>query len=397
MNIEINRDICTGCEECLSSCPYDAIKMEEGKALITEACNLCRACLSVCPVGAIVETEESSEFRVPSSELTQYRGVWVFAEQRRGKLQWVSLELLGEGRKLADTLSTELSAVLIGNDIEEDAKTLIDYGADKVYVADDPILSDFHDDSYGHILASLIERERPEILLSGATFIGRSFIPKVAARLRTGLTADCTSLGLDGRNLLQIRPAFGGNIMATIICPNRRPQMATVRPKVFKRPVPQNGREGKIIKVPVPKDMPLRTKTIEFVKDITSTINISEADIIISGGRGLGEAKNFRLIEELAEALGGAIGASRAAVDAGWISYPHQVGQTGRTVSPKLYIACGISGAVQHLVGMQSSDIIVAINKDPEAPIFKIATYGIVGDIFEVVPLLTRKIKELMA
>lgn len=393
--IRVKKEICTGCEVCISSCPYSAIEMVEGKAFITEICNLCRACLSSCPEGAIIETEESPEFRVQSSELSQYRGVWVFAEQRRGKLQDISLELLGEGRRLADTLSTELSAVIIGSNIKKEAETLIDYGADKVFVADDPSLSDFHDDSYGHILSELIEKEKPEILLSGATSIGRSFIPKVAARLKTGLTADCTGLDFDGRILHQIRPAFGGNIMAVVICPNRRPQMATVRPKVFKKPVPEKSRKGKIIKVLVPDNIPLRTKTLEFVKDLTSTVNISEADVIIAGGRGLGEARNFRLLEELAEVFGGAIGASRAAVDAGWISYPHQIGQTGRTVSPKLYIACGISGAVQHLVGMQSSDIIVAINKDPDAPIFKVATYGIVGDIFEILPLLIKKIKEV--
>ena len=368
--------------------------MVEDRAFITEMCNLCRACLSACPVGAIIETEES---RLPTtdSRLMDFSGVWVFAEQRRGKLHDVSLELLGEGRRLANILSTELSAILLGSDIEKEAKTLIAYGADKVFVADDPSLSDFHDDSYGHILAGLIEKEKPEIILSGATSIGRSFIPKVAARLRTGLTADCTRLGLDGKILHQIRPAFGGNIMAVVICPNRRPQIATVRPRVFKKPIPEKGRKGKVIKVPVPEDISLRTKTLEFVKDLTSTVNISEADVIIAGGRGLGDPKNFGLLEELAEALGGAIGASRAAVDAGWISYPHQIGQTGMTVSPRLYIACGISGAVQHLVGMQSSDIIVAINKDPDAPIFKVATYSIVGDALEVIPLLVKKIKEV--
>lgn len=392
--IRVKREICTGCEICISSCPYAAIEMIEDKALITEMCNLCKACLSSCPEGAIEEIVENSEFRVPSSELTQYKGVWVFAEQRRGKLHDVSLELLGEGRRLADALSTELSAVIIGSKIEKEADILITYGADKVFIADDPFLSDFHDDSYGHILAGLIEKEKPEILLSGATSIGRSFIPKVAARLRTGLTADCTSLDLNGRTLLQKRPAFGGNIMAVITCPNRRPQMATVRPKVFKKPIPKSGRKGKIVKVPVTEDIPLRTKTLEFVKDLTSIVNISDADIIIAGGRGLGEAKNFRLLEELADVFGGAIGASRAAVDAGWIPYAHQIGQTGRTVSPRLYIACGISGAVQHLVGMQSSDIIIAINKDPGAPIFNVATYGVVGDLFEVIPLLTKKIKE---
>ena len=246
------------------------------------------------------------------------------------------------------------------------------------------------------MLASLIKEHKPEIVLGGATPIGRSFIPRVAARLRTGLTADCTSLAIDGAsgNLLQVRPAFGGNIMATILCPNTRPQMATVRPRVMKRGRYDEGRDGVIIDVKS-EGVSSRTKVLETVKEVSDiTVNLQEADIIVSGGRGLGDQKGFKLIEELAGLFEGAVGSSRAAVDAGWIPYRHQVGQTGKTVCPRIYFACGISGAVQHLVGMQSSDIIIAINKNPEAPIFNVATYGIIGDLYEIVPLLIKRIKE---
>jgi len=250
------------------------------------------------------------------------------------------------------------------------------------------------------VLTDLIQKEKPEIVLMGATVIGRSFASRVAARLGTGLTADCTELAIDlkTRQLLQTRPAFGGNIMATITTPHNRPQMATVRHKVFKKAVKQGNRQGEIIKESVEgKNLSLRTKLLDMVQDLTQTVNLADADIIVSGGRGLGGPENFHIIEELACTLGGAVGASRAAVDAGWIPYSHQVGQTGRTVCPKIYIACGISGAIQHLVGMQSSDIIVAINKDPNAPIFKVATYGIEGDLFQIVPALTKRLKEVLS
>ncbi|MBM3253998.1 MAG: electron transfer flavoprotein subunit alpha/FixB family protein, partial [Candidatus Omnitrophica bacterium] len=245
----------------------------------------------------------------------------------------------------------------------------------------------------------LIREYKPEILLCGATSIGRSLIPRVAVKLNTGLTADCTSLDIDLENrlLLQTRPAFGGNIMATIICPNFRPQMATVRHKVMKEAIPQNSRKEEVIIKEYPDtEHYSRTKLVDVVEELTQTVNLAEADIIISGGRGLQKAENFKLIEELAMVLGGAVGASRSAVDSGWIAYSHQVGQTGKTVCPKLYIACGISGQIQHLAGMQSSEVIVAINKDPYAPIFKVATYGIVGDLFEIVPTLTAKFKEVL-
>jgi electron transfer flavoprotein alpha subunit len=392
MPVIVNIDKCKGCEECLSSCPFDAIVMQEDKAFINEYCQACMACLSVCPEGAIVEVEKEQP-RV--EDIQTFKGVWVFAEQRSGKVTSVAYELLGAGKKLADELHTELSAILFGAP-ESEAQELIRWGADKVYFSKDNIFERFNDEPYAQMLTSLIKEHRPEIVLAGATPIGRSFIPRVAARLRTGLTADCTALEIDKEtgNLLQIRPAFGGSIMATILCPNNRPQMATVRPRVMKRGQYNESRVGEIINGKA-DGISSRTRVLDTIKEVSDiTVNLQEADIIVSGGRGLGDPKGFKLIEELAEVLGAAVGASRAAVDSGWIPYRHQVGQTGKTVCPKIYFACGISGAVQHLVGMQSSDIIIAINKNPEAPIFNVATFGIVGDLYEIIPLLIKKIKE---
>lgn len=392
MRVVIDLDKCTGCESCIASCPVEAIVMSEGKAYINEYCNICMACLNACPEGAIIEIKEEE---IKDTKIKVFRGIWVFAEQRSGKVASVSYELLGIGRKLADDLNVELSAVLFGAS-KEAAAELIRWGADKVYFCDAPIFERFNDEPHAQLLSDLITTHKPEVVLVGATPRGRSFIPRVAARIRTGLTADCTSLLIDKdtRNLLQVRPAFGGNIMATILCPNHRPQMATVRPRVMKKGTYKEEKTGEIIPIN-PDKISCRTKVVDMIKEVSEiTVNLQEADVIVSGGRGLGSPRGFKLLEDLAELLGGAIGASRAAVDAGWIPYRHQVGQTGKTVCPKLYIACGISGAVQHLVGMQSSDIIVAINKNPEAPIFNVATYGIVGDIYEIVPLLIKKIKE---
>jgi len=392
MPVIVDIEKCQGCEECLSSCLFDAIVMKEGKAFINEYCQVCMACISVCPEGAIIEVEKEVTKEI---DLKAYKGVWIFAEQRIGKIASVAYELLGIGRNLADGLKTELSAILFGAS-ESEARELIKWGADKVYFSKDRIFEKFNDEPYSQLLTSLIREHKPEIVLAGATPIGRSFIPRVAARLRTGLTADCTALEIDKEtgNLLQIRPAFGGNIMATILCPNNRPQMSTVRPRVMKRGQYDEGRAGEIINVKA-EGITSRTKVLETIKEVSDiTVNLQEADIIVSGGRGLGDPRGFKLIEELAELLGGAVGSSRAAVDAGWIPYRHQVGQTGKTVCPKIYFACGISGAVQHLVGMQSSDIIIAINKNPEAPIFNVASYGIVGDLYEIIPLLLKRIKE---
>jgi len=394
MGIIVKVDICTGCEACVNECPFGAIEMRDDVAHITEKCNLCGTCAETCPVYAIEITEEQAG---PVADLTGYKGLWVFAEQRGGKVAPVAYELLGEGRRLADALQTELSAVLLGSGLDEQAKGLIAAGADKVYICEAEQLNEFHEDSYAKALTELINEQKPEIVLAGATSIGRAFIPMVATTVRTGLTADCTMLAVDieKRMLLQTRPAFGGNIMATIVCPGYRPQMATVRPGVMKRAVPDPGRKGEIIKV-APKTPPVSmTRLLKVIEEAGHKINISEAEVIVAGGRGMGGDKGVALLKELADTLGGVVGASRAAVDSGWIPYPHQIGQTGRTVSPKLYFACGISGAIQHLAGMQSSDVIVAINKDPNAPIFNVADYGIVGDVFEILPLIIKRVKEL--
>lgn len=394
MYIKVKKDLCTGCESCLTSCPHDAIEMQGDKAFINEYCQACRACLSVCPEGAIIE--ETGQAMMQTEGLENYKGVLVFAETRDKEIASVGYELLGAGRGLADKLGVELSAVVIGKGIMEQAKELLKWGADKVFAADHESCAEFQEEVYSDIVTKLIKLQKPEIVLAGATAIGRSFFPRVSARLNTGLTADCTQLDIEEgtRMLLQIRPAYGGNIMATIICPDHRPQMATVRPRVMKRlQEPRNGK-GEVIELSV-ENTNVRAKVTQHVKETAElTINLQDASVIISGGRGMGNAKNFDLLYELAELLGGTVGATRAVVDEGWIPYRHQIGQTGKTVCPRLYIACGISGAVQHLVGMQSSDCIIAINKNPDAPIFQVANFGIVGDALEVVPLLIKKIKE---
>lgn len=324
--------------------------------------------------------------------LDEYRGIWVFAEQREGELMDVSLELIGEATKLAKDIDTEVSAVLIGHKIEHLAQELVEYGASNVYVVEGEQFEYYTTDAYTKALDLLIEKHKPEIVLIGATNIGRDLGPRISARVHTGLTADCTKLDMDveNRRILQTRPAFGGNLMATIICPDHRPQMSTVRPGVMEKNEREEGREGNIVKEELDvTEADIKAKVIELVKETRKAVDIAAADIIVSGGRGLGQGEGFEMIEALAEKLGGEVGSSRAAVDSGWIDSSHQVGQTGTTVRPTLYIAVGISGAIQHLAGMQESDLIVAINSDPDAPVFKIADYGIVGDAYEVVPALT--------
>jgi len=372
--------------------------MDGNIAVLTDACTHCGACVSSCPFKAIVleESAEPVEER-EAIDLAAYKDVWVFCEQRDGVLQQTAAELLGEGRKLADDLGQKLCAVLIGDNVANLTDTLSAAGADVVYLVEHSLLKVYTTDAYTKAFADLANKYQPNIILIGATYIGRDLGPRVAARLATGLTADCTELCIHEteRNLLQTRPAFGGNLMATIITPDHRPQMATVRPGVMKKLDTPKTAAAEVVPFAVElTDAMVRTNVLDVVKSVKEKVNLSEAEIIVSGGRGVGSEAGFEQIKQLAEALGGVVGASRAAVDAGYIPYTHQVGQTGKTVSPQLYVAVGISGAIQHRAGMQTSKTIIAINKDSEAPIFEIADFGIVGDLFTVVPQLIGEIKK---
>ncbi len=391
-SIEVRKDTCVGCGICVPACPFGAISMDDELAVISDECTLCGACESSCSFGAIIiRTGETGE-----TDIDQYSGIMVLAEQRDGVIDHSTLELLGEARRLAESDESEVSVVLLTGDPGDHPENLIHYGADIVYLAEDRQLKHFRTEPFARITEKLIIDKKPAIVLAAATTTGRDLMPRIAKILNTGLTADCTELAIDSETggLLQTRPAFGGNILATIVCSDTRPQMATVRPRVMKAIDPDETRTGLIEQVTLSQeDLISRTDVLEWNPLDEGEIDISEAEIIVSGGRGLKAPENFVLLEELAGLLNGSIGASRAAIDAGWISYPHQVGQTGKTVQPKTYIACGISGAVQHRVGMQSSDVIIAVNKDESAPVFEFCDSGFVGDLFEIIPLVIKEIK----
>lgn len=414
---------CIACgARCQSVCPVNCIEMtDSGEPIIdTAKCIGCQKCVKICPASALdmyftpeeqkildelavsavpVEEEVDPEAAAIAARLAQYRGVWVFVEQTEGEPAKVPWELLGVGAGLARSLDVELCALVIGENVEHLCREAFEYGATKAYLLDSPVYKHYRTEAYVEGCCHLIEKYKPEIILMGATGMGRDLAGAIATRVGTGLTADCTGLAIDDkRNLMQTRPAFGGNIMATIMCDKYRPQMSTVRPNVMPMPERREGAEGTIIRDPFAvSEESVLTKVIEIIRDSHSkgAVDITGADFIISGGRGMMAPDNFAMLQELADELGGVVGASRSAVDAGWMPGDRQVGQTGKTVRPKIYIACGISGAIQHLVGMQDSDMVIAINRDSSAPIFEVATYGIVGDLFQIVPAITAKIREL--
>lgn len=417
---------CIACgARCQSSCPKEGIEInEKGEPVIdVSKCLGCRKCLKVCPADAIEiyytpeelkilaeleakakaagasQVEEAEEEAEGKIGIKDYRGVWIFVEQSEGKPAEVSWELLGVGVELAKTLKVELCTVIVGDKVEHLCQESFYQGAAKAYLVDDPIFHYYRTEPYYRAICYLVEKYKPEILLMGATGLGRDLAGAVATNLKTGLTADCTGLAIDDRGfLLQTRPAFGGNIMATILTEQTRPQMASVRPHVMPMPQRDTARQGIIIRESVPiREEELATKVLQVIEDRRGGeyVDVAAADVIVSGGRGLLAKENFSMLQDLADELGGVVGCSRAAVEAGWMPVERQVGQTGKTVRPKIYIACGISGAIQHLVGMQDSDIIIAINRDKQAPIFEVATYGIVGDVFQIIPSITKYIKEL--
>lgn len=394
--IKVLNDKCVGCTLCEKVCPFAAVEMREKLAIIDlTKCTLCGACVEACNFDAI----EMREQTVTTEDLTQYKDVWVYVEQNEGHIESVTYELLGEGGKLANDLGMDLCAVLLGDGVSDLTDQLIHRGARKVYVVDKPELAHFQDEAYAAAIVELVKKHKPNVMLCGATTIGRSLVSRVAVSVDAGLTADCTGLAIDPetKNLMQTRPAFGGNIMATIVSPNHRPQMATVRHKVMKEAEVDASLGGDVLIQEIASEiLKSKARRVSFVPEVESTVNIAEANIIVSGGRGLQDPKNFDMLREFAEVIGAGVGASRAAVDADWIPYSHQVGQTGKTVCPKIYFACGISGQIQHLAGMSSSDIIIAINKDADAPIFSVASYGIVGDIFKIVPMLTEEFRKVL-
>jgi len=392
--LEIDKDNCIGCGSCIDACPFGALSLVDDMIVVNEKCTGCGACLLACPMHAL--NLPRARPQAAAGSLADYSGVWVWVEQFQGKMGGISAEMLGQGRKLADRRNVMLTACVLGHHVEHIAREAVAMGADRVFWVDDPILAVYRTAPYAGVLINLVSEHKPEIFLLGASSRGRDLAGSIASLIYTGLTADCTGLEIDDASglLLQTRPAFGGNIMATIICPHHRPQMATVRHRVFEMPVADRERAGQIIPIKaVPKEEWTATQVVESILE-KDDVNLADARVIVAGGHGMEGPAGFEIIRKLADVLGGAVGSSRSAVDAGWISYAHQIGQTGRTVRPDLYIACGISGQIQHLAGMKTSRVIVAINKNPDAPIFSVANYGIVGDLFQIVPALTEQFKK---
>lgn len=396
MAIKVLKDKCKGCVLCVKICPFEAITMVDRIAVVNENCVDCGVCLEICRFGAL---EKADAVKKSEIDISEYHDVWVFAEQRDNKLMPVVIELLGEAKRLANLIGCNVAAVLCGHHIEPLVNELLGYGLDKVYFADAPELKNYTTDAYTKVIYQAVMDYKPEIFLMGATHIGRDLGPSIAVKCGTGLTADCTKLEIDSidKKLLQTRPAFGGNLMATIICENHRPQMATVRPGIMEKAEYVSNAKGEKIELKAEfNEGELREKVLRIVKSMKETVSLTDAKIVVSGGRGLGNSEGFKLIQELADRLGGVVGASRAAVDSGWISHSHQVGQTGTTVKPDIYIACGISGAIQHMAGMQESKCIIAINKNENASIFEIADYGIVGDLYKVIPAIINSLDNVL-
>ena len=391
MTVWIDTELCNGCKRCVNTCPYEGVEMRDGKACILERCTSCGACLETCKQMAM---QSDAKPRV-IPDFSSWKGVWVFAEQRGGILNTVSLELLGKAQELAGTLNQKVSALLLGSKIAKLADTLMAYGADHVYLAENVNLKDYRTTAFTNVIEDLVLKYKPNILLMGATHIGRDLAPRVSRRVGVGLTADCTELSIDPEEgiLLQTRPAFGGNVMATIANRYSRPQMATVRPGVMEALKRQKNR-GEVIRHKVSMTQKeIGTKVLDIVREAKRAVNLSEARLIVAGGRGVGDAKGFKVLKKLAGLVGGEVAGTRVAVEEGWIPADRQIGQTGQAVKPEVYIACGISGAIQHRAGMMNSRYIIAINKDPRAPIFQVADWGIVGDLHKLGPEMIKQLK----
>lgn len=399
MSIVVHEKKCKGCQLCLAACPYGAIVLQEKKAVMTDGCTQCGACIDSCKQGAI--TFEGAPERI-HMDVTPFQGIYVFIEQDNQTASRVSLELLGKARGLANEFARRgrnqlVTAILIGSEMGDLEDKLIFFGADQVIIVRDESFRIYRTDLYTKAIVQIAREKKPEIILFGATPLGRDLAPRVANRLRTGLTADCTGLEISAEEgiLLQTRPAFGGNVMATIVCPDNRPQMATVRPGVMKRLSPDPTRTGSKELMTIELDKKdFLIRVLDIIATTRKQVKLEEARIIVAGGHGVNNRQGFKILEALAAELGAEVGASRAAVDAGWIGQEHQIGQTGKTVRPDLYIACGISGSIQHLAGMSQAKHIIAVNTDSKAPIVSASDVTFIGDLFQIVPLLTEKIRE---